>query len=181
MKTVTGEEISNIKLLRVGELARRCSKSVRALHLYEELGLLRPTSRSKGGFRLYTLGAIDRVTWIGKLQQMGFSLSDIKEFLRSWGELRSTAAMEHIRQLFTERLRQTQDTIARLTLLKTEMEESLHYLEKCHTCTDVPANCARCEPERTPLLVAEFHNGKGNGHHEPARLDPSTPGSEKAS
>ena len=35
-------------LLRVGDLARLTGKSVRAIHLYEELGLLQPTTRSSG-------------------------------------------------------------------------------------------------------------------------------------
>ncbi len=39
--------------LKVGELAKRTGKTVRAVHLYEELGLLAPAVRSKGGFRLY--------------------------------------------------------------------------------------------------------------------------------
>src|SRR5678809_1502613 len=37
------------KLLKIGDLARRTGKSVRALHLYEELGLLTPTARSGSG------------------------------------------------------------------------------------------------------------------------------------
>ena len=41
------------KRLKIGELAKLSGKSVRALHLYEELGLLTPAERSKGGFRLY--------------------------------------------------------------------------------------------------------------------------------
>ena len=41
----------NLTLLKVGELAKRTGKTVRAVHLYEELGLLTPAVRSKGGFR----------------------------------------------------------------------------------------------------------------------------------
>ena len=43
-----------LSLLKVGELARRTGKTARAIHLYEELGLLTPAVRSKGGFRLYS-------------------------------------------------------------------------------------------------------------------------------
>ena len=42
-----------LNLLKVGELAKQTGKTVRAVHLYEELGLLAPAVRSKGGFRLY--------------------------------------------------------------------------------------------------------------------------------
>ena len=63
------------KPLRVGELARRTGKTVRALHLYEELGLLRPVHRSKGGFRLFAPSSVKRVQWIGKLQDAGFQVT----------------------------------------------------------------------------------------------------------
>ncbi len=48
------------KLLRIGQLAELCNKTTRALHLYEELGLLKPVIRSRGGFRLYSQTAIER-------------------------------------------------------------------------------------------------------------------------
>lgn len=164
MKAATSKaDISPRVLLRIGELARRCKKSVRALHLYEELGLLQPNSRSKGGFRLYLPAAAARVEWIGKLQAMGFSLSEIQQFLGSWGQLKTTpAAMHQIRQLFTQRLGQTQETLTRLTSLKQEMEESLRYLEKCHTCQATPGSCSSCEVDQAPMLVAEFHNNGMN-------------------
>ena len=51
------------KLMRVGELAKAVGKTVRAMHLYEELGLLEARARSEGGFRLYGPEAIDRIHW----------------------------------------------------------------------------------------------------------------------
>ena len=57
----------SLQLLRVGELAKRTGKTVRAVHLYEELGLLAPAVRSKGGFRLYPGKAVKRIDWIQKL------------------------------------------------------------------------------------------------------------------
>src|ERR1700722_2323345 len=59
-------------LMQIGDLARETGKTVRAIHLYEELGLLSPAARSKGRFRLYSQDALMRIRWIGKLQSMGF-------------------------------------------------------------------------------------------------------------
>ena len=50
--------MSEAKLLRVGELARVVGKTVRAMHLYEEMGLVKPASRSAGGYRLYAADAV---------------------------------------------------------------------------------------------------------------------------
>src|SRR5208283_4643021 len=69
-----------LSLLKVGDIARRTGKTVRAIHLYEELGLLNPAVRSKGGFRMYRGDGDKRIERIQKLQDMGFSLTEIKVF-----------------------------------------------------------------------------------------------------
>lgn len=147
--------------VKVGELARHAGKSVRAIHLYEELGLLTPAVRSKGGFRLYSPRAATRVEWIQKLQDMGFSLTEIKTFLRLWEES-STApqAMEAVREIFADKLRETRETIARLSRLTEELGESLGYLESCRSCEPVHTQqeCGACElhgheGQKAPLLV----------------------------
>ena len=102
-----------LSLLKVGELARRTGKTTRAIHLYEELGLLAPAVRSKGGFRLYSPKAVARMEWIQKLQDMGFTLTEIKAFLSVW-EASDTApqAMATVREIFNDKLRETRETIA---------------------------------------------------------------------
>src|SRR5947209_7637254 len=62
------DDPSDDDLLQVGDLAKQSGKTVRAIHLYEELGLLRPHARSKGRYRLFSADAVTRVRWIGKLQ-----------------------------------------------------------------------------------------------------------------
>jgi MerR family transcriptional regulator, copper efflux regulator len=149
-----------LSLLKVGDLARRTGKTVRAIHLYEELGLLAPAVRSKGGFRLYSARAVSRIEWIQKLQDMGFSLTEIKAFLRVW-EDSSTApeAMATVREIFADKLRETRETITRLGKLADELQESLTYLDSCRSCEPVHTQpeCGTCELHghegRAPLLV----------------------------
>ncbi len=78
-------------LMQIGDLAKESGKTVRAIHLYEELELLRPAARSKGRYRLYGKDALVRIRWIGKLQDMGFSLTDIQSLVRDWDDQRSAA------------------------------------------------------------------------------------------
>ena len=73
--------------MKIGQLARKTGKTVRALHLYEEMGLLSP-ERSEGGFRLYGSDELARVYWISKLQDMGFKLGQIDEELLFYLEAR---------------------------------------------------------------------------------------------
>jgi DNA-binding transcriptional MerR regulator len=160
-------EIELSKPLRVGELAKRTGKTVRALHLYEELGLLKPVHRSKGGFRLFSPSAIKRVEWIQKLQDAGFSLHQLQE-LRGVVEDASIAslAMNRVREAFAERLRETREQIHKLTRLEHELSASLEYLDGCKTCHTVhqPDECGSCNHNghdgvSQPALVAGIHRG----------------------
>jgi MerR family transcriptional regulator, copper efflux regulator len=150
--------------LKVGELARRAGKTVRALHLYEELGLLDPIERSKGGFRLYAEDALLRVRWISKLQEMGFSLTDIQTMSRQWERSGSAPnAMLRVGELLREKLAQTREQIARLSALEGELLSSLEYLETCPSCSPKQelTACTACElhaeDQHAPDLVAGFH------------------------
>jgi len=150
----------DLALLKVGELAKRTGKTVRAVHLYEELGLLAPAVRSKGGFRLYHGKAVKRIEWIQKLQDLGFSLTEIKAFLRDW-ELSDTApkAMARVREIFSDKLRETKETVARLEHLVGDLTETLAYMDSCRSCEPTARASARrtCgihgHDGQAPLLV----------------------------
>ena len=150
----------SLALLKVGELAKKTGKTVRALHLYEELGLLSPAVRSKGGFRLYSGRAAKRIEWIQKLQDMGFSLTEIKAFLRDWEDSDAAPkAMNRVREIFADKLRETQETIARLGYLVVELRDTLAYMDSCRSCepTHIQAECGTCDIHghggKAPLLV----------------------------
>ena len=141
--------------MKVGQLARRTGKSVRALRLYEELGLLRPAARSEGGFRLYGSDAVVRVYWIAKLQDLGFTLAQIGELLRTVEEARrAPEAMESVRELFRARLEHTRSQVARLLELRSlpgQAPETQAAPEVCATC-DTTAGGRHTRP--APPLVA---------------------------
>ena len=160
----TGEQRDTLApALRVGELAKRVGKTVRALHLYEELGLLEPIERSKGGYRLYAADAVTRVRWIGKLQEMGLSLPEIQAVSRSWEASPSApGAMRRLEHLLRSKLAETQEQIQRLQELEGELAASVAYLETCPSCDpkQVIRACASCElhghDATAPELVAGF-------------------------
>jgi len=150
------------ELWRVGTLAEKAGKTVRALHLYEELGLLEPARRTKGGFPLYDERSLLRVRWIDRLQELGFSLKESAEFLADLrDEDHGPAAMETLRAFYTEKLAQTRAAAARLQRLETELQESLDYLTGCRSCANhTPRGaCPSCETDvhagqQVPGLVA---------------------------
>lgn len=70
---------------RVGELAERTGLTVRTLHHYDAIGLLRPSGRTGSahgsGHRLYTDADVARLQQILSLKQLGFELERIREYL----------------------------------------------------------------------------------------------------
>lgn len=66
---------------KVGELATRTGLSVRALHHYEEIGLLVPSGRTAAGHRLYSEEEVLRLQQIASLRALGLSLEEIRECL----------------------------------------------------------------------------------------------------
>ena len=99
---------------RIGELARATRVTVRALHHYDRLGLLVPSSRTAGGHRCYTGDDVRRLHTILALRGFGLPLRDIAAALAAGGEdpreilRRQLAATE-------ERIRQAQQV--RISLL----------------------------------------------------------------
>jgi DNA-binding transcriptional MerR regulator len=138
---------SDSKLLRVGELAKCTGKTVRAIHLYEELGLLRPAMRSEGGFRLYHPNAVTRIDWVVKLQAIGFTLSEIQEFVKEFEAAPSgRAAACRAREVFAQKLCDIRQQIASLQAIESDLVDALGYLDVCHDCspTFAPKECTEC-------------------------------------
>ncbi|QLI99638.1 MerR family transcriptional regulator [Streptomyces sp. NEAU-sy36] len=67
--------------MRIGEVAERTGLSPRTLRHYEEVGLVVPSARSKGGFRLYTESDVDRLMAIRRMKPLGFSLEEMRDLL----------------------------------------------------------------------------------------------------
>lgn len=166
------ESIEQSKLLKVGDLAKQAGKSVRALHLYEELGLLTPAARSQGGFRLYDDSALRQIRWIELLQESGFTLHQIQALRREWQTTHyGPEAMRVLREAFQARLAETREQIDRFQALERELVETLDYLHTCDQCQPVRTtadDCPQCPVDHgvkeEPALVAGFHiSTGGNG------------------
>ena len=69
-------------LLKVGQLAKQVSLSVRTLHHYDEIGLLSPSVRTPAGHRVYNSKDIALLHRIQALKQLGLSLQKIAEIIQ---------------------------------------------------------------------------------------------------
>ena len=86
---------------KVGELAKRAGVSVRALHHYDEIGLLSPSHRSGAGYRLYTEIDVAKLQQIRSLRALGFSLEETRDFLK-----RPEVTPDHVLRLHIAHLKE---------------------------------------------------------------------------
>ncbi|GEB45251.1 MerR family transcriptional regulator [Microbacterium testaceum] len=76
-----GGYMTDARPMQIGELAERTGLSIRTLRHYDEIGLLRPSARSEGGFRLYTADDESRLLLIRRMKPLGYSLEQMGELL----------------------------------------------------------------------------------------------------
>ncbi|WP_327418213.1 MerR family transcriptional regulator [Streptomyces sp. NBC_01233] len=67
--------------MQIGEVAARTELSLRTIRHYEETGLVAPSARSQGGFRLYTETDVQRLMVIRRMKPLGFSLDQMRDLL----------------------------------------------------------------------------------------------------
>lgn len=70
-----------VPMMHIGELAERSEMSLRTIRHYDETGLLRPSGRTEGGFRLYTVRDLERLLVIRRMKPLGFSLEEMGDVL----------------------------------------------------------------------------------------------------
>ncbi len=96
--------------LTVSQVARLAGVSVRTLHHYDELGLLRPSGRSQAGYRLYEQADLQRLQQVLFFKELGFPLEEILRLVSDRAfDLRAALRMQ--RQLLTERATRVQALI----------------------------------------------------------------------
>ena len=83
--------------MRIGELVERTGLSTRTVRHYDDAGLLHPTGRSEGGFRLYSDDDLQRLLVIRRMKPLGLSLEQMVDLLDILDGLRTTAGPERDR------------------------------------------------------------------------------------
>jgi DNA-binding transcriptional MerR regulator len=81
------------KMLKIGELAEASGSTIDTIRFYENKGLLIPGVRSESGYRHYNDEAISILKFIQLTKELGFSLSEIKEFLEIKIDKRGTCSL----------------------------------------------------------------------------------------
>ncbi len=99
--------------MHIGEVAARTELSLRSLRHWEEVGLLQPSGRTDGGFRLYTEDDVEKILVIRRMKPLGFSLDEMKAAMSSLENLRDPTASPVMREA----------AVAHLSEVKADAEE----------------------------------------------------------
>lgn len=107
-------------LMHIGEVADRTGLSHRTIRYYEEMGLLRPSGRTEGGFRLYDDECVARLLLVKPMKPLGFQIDEIRDLLLALDTLESPSATAADREAAGDLVGRTrQSTLERLEELRT--------------------------------------------------------------
>jgi MerR family Zn(II)-responsive transcriptional regulator of zntA len=138
---------NNGRLMRIGDLARRAGTTMRTIRYYEQLGLIAPAARTRGGFRLYEEDELRKLRLIKNLQLVETPLSQVKAFFdeRRRGRVASDIAAG-LSGLLEQQLRGVEQRIAQFGAMAASLRETIEILRCCSACSLEPGPevCPRC-------------------------------------
>ena len=107
------------ELMQIGQVADSTGLSLRTIRFYEENGLVVPTARSEGGFRLYSDSDVARLEVIKRMKPLGLSLGEMQELLTLLADLEAATGD---RERLVDRLRMFHEAAtARVTALRDQL------------------------------------------------------------
>jgi len=105
----------------IGELAGATGTKVETIRYYESIGLLPAAGRSAGNYRIYARTHLERLSFIRRGRDLGFSLDEVRELLQLSDErTRSCAEVDRIAR---EHLSEVERKLTDLTALRRELRQ----------------------------------------------------------
>ena len=129
------ETVTTSKSMHIGRLAAQANVSVDTIRYYERAQLLPSPSRTVSGYRSYPVTAVDRLRFIRRAKELGFSLEEIRALLALSDE-RDTGVAS-IREIAAQRLADVEARLAELNRLRDGLK---HLVDACPGHGD-PGQC----------------------------------------
>lgn len=139
MNFIRGDVNGDMKLYRIGELARLSEVSPRTIDYYTKIGLIDPETRSDTNYRLYSDETLMRLKRIEIMKKDKYTLEEIKASLLSWTKVSHN-------ELVTDKLTSIQ---VHLQQLQREVQEIRPIIDKMK-----PAQMKKMNKVLTPHTVA---------------------------
>lgn len=123
-------------MLSIGEVAKQGGVSVEALRYYEREGLMTVPRRDVNGYRRYEPDAVRHIRFIKRAQDVGFTLSDIKDLLSLKAD--PDASCGDVRLRAEEKVRDMDAKIAMLTRMRAVLSAWVKECRGTGPVTDCP-------------------------------------------
>ena len=107
--------MSGSEHVQIGDVAERTGLSLRTIRWYEEVGLVPPSARTSGGFRLYTDADIERLELVKRMKPLDFTLEEMRDLLTTVDQLDDPATTAS--SVATAELSQTCASVRSMTTL----------------------------------------------------------------
>ncbi|WP_462381170.1 Cu(I)-responsive transcriptional regulator [Pseudomonas sp. Marseille-QA0892] len=118
--------------MNIGQASRRSGLSAKMIRYYESIGLIAPASRSDAGYRHYGEADLNRLSFIKRARDMGFSLEEVGKLLALWQDRQRASA--DVKALAQQHIDELDSRISELTALR----DSLSSLVQCCHGDDRP-------------------------------------------
>ena len=126
----------------IGETADRSGFTASALRYYDAIGLVVPTARSEGGYRLYDDQALDRLAFIARAKQLGCTLEEITDLVSIWDAQRCGPVQRRFHELITAKIRDAQAQVVEVSAFAAQLRAAAELLSVEPVDGPCSADCA---------------------------------------
>ena len=129
--------------MQIGEVADRTKLSLRTIRHYEEVGLVPPSARTKGGFRLYSEADVSRLMLIRRMKPLDFTLEEMADLLTLLDDL-ADGSPSADRAALLDRLAMYRDAaVQRITALREQLDVAENFSNHLQRHLDLHTNGRR--------------------------------------
>ena len=121
--------------MQIGQVAQSTGLSIDTIRFYEKQALVSPPRRTSGGYRVYDERDVERLRFVSRAQNLGFSLQEIRELLLI--ENSEGNGCSHVHDLIATKVNQVKKKIAELRrielrLTKAQKQCSTALMKRCN-------------------------------------------------
>jgi len=123
-------------MMKIGEIAKRARIGIETIRYYEREGLLLEPERRPSGYRQYSESAVERLEFIRRAKDLGFTLAEVRELLEL--SFATQGECDHIRQRAETKLASIEDKIRNLQQMKRSLAKIIRRCQEKNSAEECP-------------------------------------------
>lgn len=125
-----------MKAMKIGEVARLSGTGIETIRFYEREGLLLEPERRPSGYRQYDESTVERLEYIRRAKELGFTLAEIRELMELSFE--SQTGCDHIRRRADAKIADIEGKIRSLQKMKRSLGKIMEQCRDKNSTEDCP-------------------------------------------